>query len=152
LIVYGEVFVRCDAFPPEDKSHAWVFKGAAGGLVGLLFAGLEGHVRSKDYERMLRETRRFQLTTTPLWTSVVFLDKHSKVLGNYQAGTIACMIGLSGGKGKWKRRAIELSLQEKTERALAAARKDLKETEKELKDKQKELDALNKDKEKKSSH
>jgi hypothetical protein len=97
----------------------------------LLFAGLEGHIRTKDVERLLRETRRFQvrieffiyillislisyfrfsfrvptsshfahsqLTTTPLWTSVVFLDKHSKVLGNYQAGTIAAMIGLSGG-------------------------------------------------------
>jgi hypothetical protein len=27
LIVYGEVFVRCDAFQPDDKLHAWVFKG-----------------------------------------------------------------------------------------------------------------------------
>jgi hypothetical protein len=26
LIVYGEVFVRCDEFE-EDKTHTWVFKG-----------------------------------------------------------------------------------------------------------------------------
>jgi hypothetical protein len=59
-------------------------------------------------------------------------------------------VAYSLGKGKFKKKAIELSLQEKTEKALAAARKELKQTEKELEKKQKELDEAHKDQEKKS--
>jgi hypothetical protein len=62
VIVYGELFIRCDAIQPNDKETTWVFRGQAGGLLGLaLFKGLEGHIRTDDVEKLLRETRRFQV-------------------------------------------------------------------------------------------
>jgi hypothetical protein len=67
VIVYGELFIRCDAIQPNDKDYTWIFRGQAGGLLGLaLFKGLEGHIRTDDVEKLLRDTRRFQVCPSAL--------------------------------------------------------------------------------------
>jgi len=58
---------------------------------------------------LFNDTRRFQLTTTPFWASVVFLDKNNHILGNFQAATIGFLAGISGGKGKWKQRTPRIN-------------------------------------------
>jgi len=102
IAVIGEVYVHIKKSKP-----GYSFYGLAGGLVGLPLcppANLIGKVYTDDLVTLCNSTRRFQLTTTPVWVSVVFLDKNSKVLGNFQAATIGFLAGVSGGKGKWKQR------------------------------------------------
>ncbi|WP_422732797.1 VapA/VapB family virulence-associated protein [Marinobacter azerbaijanicus] len=33
---------------------------------------------------------------------VLFFDSHSKLLGHFQSGAVSTVIGVGGGKGKWR--------------------------------------------------
>jgi hypothetical protein len=71
FIFYAEIEIICDTFPETDADQAWVFRGQAGGLIGLA-ATLTGDVRTADLQKMLRETRRFQVCCNNFEKSVNF--------------------------------------------------------------------------------
>ena len=42
-------------------------------------------------------------TVTPVYTSVLFFDKSSRLLGHFQAGAVSTPTGgIGGGKGSWE--------------------------------------------------
>jgi len=102
LTFYAEVYVHLNDSPP-----GFSFKGRAGGIVGLPLcpcADLSGKIFTDDVRLLLTSTSRFQLTTSPFWVSIVFFDSNNTSLGNFQAGTAGFLVGVSGGKGKWRKR------------------------------------------------
>lgn len=80
FVVYAEIEIRCDKFPGTDDDQTWMFRGAAGGLIGLN-AVLSGDVRTPDVEKMLRDTRRFQVCITESIEFIVSLLEHSEWIG-----------------------------------------------------------------------
>lgn len=77
------------------------FDGKAGGLAGAGGGALFGTVYTSDINKLYSDTTRFMFTATPVYVSVVFFDKHSKVLGNFQAGAVSTVTGTGGGSGHW---------------------------------------------------
>lgn len=64
---------------------------------------LIGDLYTSDLERLYRDTDSFQFTVTPVYTSVLFFDKSSRLLGHFQAGAVSTPTGgIGGGEGSWK--------------------------------------------------
>jgi|LNFM01.1.fsa_nt_gb hypothetical protein len=77
------------------------FDGDAWGLGGIGGGALIGTVYTADINALYANTRRFQVTATPVYTSVVFLDENSAALGTFQAGSVSTVTAVSGGSGSW---------------------------------------------------
>ena len=79
------------------------FIGNGGGLGCPGAAALIGDVYTNDLEKLYRDTCSFELNIAAAYTSVLFFDNKSRLLGHYQAGAVTTVIGgLGGGTGKWQ--------------------------------------------------
>ena len=84
-----------------DVKKQFTGNGGGGGLPGA--QALIGDLYTSDLERLYRDTDSFQFTVTPVYTSVLFFDKSSRLLGHYQAGAVSTPTGgIGGGKGSWE--------------------------------------------------
>ncbi|MHA7135615.1 VapA/VapB family virulence-associated protein [Oerskovia turbata] len=77
------------------------FVGNAGGIGGLGGGGFWGDVYTDDLDRLFRTTVSFQFNATPVYLNVNFFDGSSNLLGNFQSGGIAVLVGTGGGSGGW---------------------------------------------------
>ena len=85
----------------DDVKKQFTGNGGGGGLPGA--QALIGELYTSDLERLYRDTDSFQFTVTPVYTSVLFFDKSSRLLGHFQAGAVSTPTGgIGGGKGSWK--------------------------------------------------
>lgn len=79
------------------------FTGNGGGLGFPGTQALIGDLYTNDLERLYRDTDSFEVNVTPVYTSVLFFDKSSRLLGHYQAGAVSTPTGgIGGGKGSWE--------------------------------------------------
>lgn len=77
------------------------FNGNAGGIAVPGGGALFGTVYTDDINALYNNTKSFQFTCTPVYTSLVFFDGNSKVLGTFQAGSVSTVTGTGGGSGSW---------------------------------------------------
>ena len=60
-------------------------------------------MKPRELERLYRDTDSFEVNVTPVYTSVLFFDKSSRLLGHDQAGAVSTPTGgIGGGKGSWE--------------------------------------------------
>jgi hypothetical protein len=77
----------------------WSFAGKGGGLsspgggalFGTLFANLD------DLPRVVS----FEFNCTPVYTSLLFFDGDSNLVGHFQSGSVSTVLGVGGGSGSW---------------------------------------------------
>ncbi|MGF2619150.1 VapA/VapB family virulence-associated protein [Bacillus cereus] len=92
---------------PDAESPYAKFNGDAGGINGIGQAG-EGDIYTNDIEALINNTTSFAyFAAAGVYFSVYFYDKHSNLLGHFQAGGIGTP-GAGGGTGKWTRTPPEL--------------------------------------------
>jgi hypothetical protein len=77
------------------------FQGDAGGLSTPGGGALFGDVYTDNLARLYSDTRSFQFTATPVYTSLLFFDGSSNLLGHFQAGAVSIVTGTGGGSGRW---------------------------------------------------
>jgi hypothetical protein len=77
------------------------FQGDAGGLASPGGGALFGDVYTDNLARLYSDTRSFQFTATPVYTSLLFFDGSSNLLGHFQAGAVSIVTGTGGGSGRW---------------------------------------------------
>lgn len=77
------------------------FNGNAGGVSNPGGGALIGDVYTNDLNRLYRDTVSFEFNCTPVYTSLLFFDQHSHLLGHFQSGSISTIAGIGGGSGKW---------------------------------------------------
>ena len=78
------------------------FNGKAGGLTSPGGGALFGDVYTDDINRMYENTKSFQFNCTPVYTSLLFFDGQSNLLGHFQSGSVSTVLGVGGGTGSWK--------------------------------------------------
>jgi hypothetical protein len=77
------------------------FNGNAGGASTPGGGALFGDVYTDDLARLYSDTVSFEFQGTPVYLSLLFFDKNSKLLGHFQAGAVSTVTGIGGGSGKW---------------------------------------------------
>lgn len=77
------------------------FNGNAGGISSPGGGALFGDVYTDDINRLYANTVSFQFNCTPVYTSLLFFDKHSNLLGHFQSGSVSTVLGTGGGSGSW---------------------------------------------------
>lgn len=77
------------------------FNGDAGGISSPGGGALFGDVYTDDINNLYANTVSFQFNCTPVYTSLLFFDKHSNLLGHFQSGSVSTVLGTGGGSGKW---------------------------------------------------
>ena len=100
LTAFFYLRVTCDL---DDKGYRAHFTGNAGGLGTVGGGALIGEIYTDDIEKLLKDTHSFEVNGTNVYTSVLFFDKHSNLLGHFQAGSVSLSIGVGGGTGSWER-------------------------------------------------
>ena len=77
------------------------FEGNGGGIAGIGGGALIGDVYTDDLDRLYRDTVSFEYNSAFAYTSVLFFDKNSQLLGHFQSGSVSTLAGVGGGQGKW---------------------------------------------------
>ena len=77
------------------------FNGNAGGASTPGGGALFGDVYTDDLNRLYSDTVSFEFQGTPVYLSILFFDRNSKLLGHFQAGAVSTVTGIGGGSGKW---------------------------------------------------
>lgn len=94
MIFYFKVQVSID--DTDD-----VFNGSGGGVSTPGGGALIGDVYTDDLDILLANTVSFECNMTSVYTSVLFFDSDSNLLGNFEAGSISTTNGIMGGEGSW---------------------------------------------------
>lgn len=97
-IFYARVDVEV-VYQNKTKKH---FLGRGGGAGTLGGGVLGGDIFTEDIEKMFSETIAFQVTCTPVYACILFLDRDSKLLGHFQAGALSMSCIAAGGAGTWR--------------------------------------------------
>jgi hypothetical protein len=77
------------------------FNGNAGGVGSPGGGALFGDVYTDDLNRLYRDTKSFEVNSTPVYLSVLFFDGNSNLLGHFQSGAVSTVAGVFGGTGSW---------------------------------------------------
>ena len=77
------------------------FNGNAGGIFTPGGGALFGTVYTSDLNALIQNTTSFQITSTPVYLSIIFWDENGNVLGTWQAGGISTVLGTGGGSGSF---------------------------------------------------
>ncbi|OJT65705.1 VapA/VapB family virulence-associated protein [Bacillus altitudinis] len=88
---------------PNTEAPYAKFNGNAGGLALVNLGAGEGDIYTDDLEAVIDNTVSFGYLSTLVYFSVYFFDKHSNLLGHFQAGGVGTTLGTGGGTGKWIR-------------------------------------------------
>lgn len=83
------------------KNGGKTFDGNAGGISTPGGGALIGDVYTDDINRLYSDTKSFEFNATPVYTSLLFFDNNSNLLGHFQAGAVSTVAGIGGGSGKW---------------------------------------------------
>jgi hypothetical protein len=82
----------------KDGKH---FTGDAGGVSTPGGGALIGDVYTDSLENLYAKTVSFEFNATSVYTSLLFFDSSSHLLGHFQAGAVSTVNGVGGGKGSW---------------------------------------------------
>ncbi|WP_371682978.1 VapA/VapB family virulence-associated protein [Flavobacterium sp. H122] len=88
-------------FQIEIQNGGKTFNGKAGGLTTPGGGALYGDVYTDDINRLYANTVSFQFNCTPVYTSLLFFDGNSNLLGHFQSGSVSTVLGVGGGSGSW---------------------------------------------------
>ncbi|MCB9529829.1 MAG: VapA/VapB family virulence-associated protein [bacterium] len=77
------------------------FNGNAGGVATPGGGALFGDVYTDDINALYANTKSFELNAAAAYTSVLFFDGSSNLLGHFESGSVSTVIGVFGGKGSW---------------------------------------------------
>ena len=94
MIFYFKVQVSID-----DTND--VFNGSGGGVSTPGGGALIGDVYTDDLDTLLENTVSFECNMTSVYTSVLFFDNDSNLLGHFEAGSVSTTNGIMGGEGSW---------------------------------------------------
>jgi hypothetical protein len=87
--------------PQVTVTNGKTFNGNGGGIFTPGGGALFGDVYTDDLNRLYAKTVSFQITSTPVYCSIVFFDSDSNALGSFQSGGISTVTGTGGGSGSW---------------------------------------------------
>lgn len=78
------------------------FTGNAGGVTTPGGGNLRGDVYCSDLPRMYKETVSFEFNAAIVYTSLLFFDGSSNLLGHFQGtSSFSTLAGVGGGTGSW---------------------------------------------------
>ena len=77
------------------------FDGNSGGLSTPGGGHGLGDLYTNDINALYNNTKSFMFDAAVVYLSVTFFDAHSKVLGTFQSGGFATVLGTGGGTGHW---------------------------------------------------
>jgi Rhodococcus equi virulence-associated protein len=77
------------------------FSGNAGGISIPGGGSLNGDVYTSDEHLLISKTVSFEFNATSIYTSLLFFDGSSNLLGHFQAAAKSTVTGLGGGTGAW---------------------------------------------------
>lgn len=77
------------------------FNGHAGGVSIPGDGALYGSVTSGDLNALFANTGSFSFVGTPVYLNIVFFDKNTNYLGQFNGGGVSTVIGTGGGSGSW---------------------------------------------------
>ncbi len=98
FIFYLKVSVSFNHEPYDFSGHAGgASTPGAGALIGSIF--------TDDIKKLTENTKSFELNAAPGYTSVLFFDSSSKLLGHFQGGAVSIITGIAGGSGHWSKRS-----------------------------------------------
>lgn len=92
VIFYLQFNVTC-----EGKT----FTGKGGGISSPGGGAMFGNIYTSDLSLLFEKTVSFQFNCTPVYSSLLFFDDSSKLLGHFQSGSVSTILGTGGGSGSW---------------------------------------------------
>jgi len=97
-IVSFVLFTKVQVFL-KDGSRS--FTGYGGGVATPGGGANFGDVYTDDLNKLYAKTDGFVVITTPVYMTVLFLDKDLALLGHYQSGAVSTAVGEFSGAGHW---------------------------------------------------
>lgn len=88
-------------FQVSIKDGGKRFDGKAGGITTPGGGALFGDVYTDDLNRLYAATKSFEFQATSVYTSLLFFDGNSNLLGHFQSGSVSTVNGVGGGSGSW---------------------------------------------------
>jgi hypothetical protein len=88
-------------FQVSIKDGGKTFNGKAGGITTPGGGALYGDVYTADLDRLYAATKSFEFQATSVYTSLLFFDGSSNLLGHFQSGSVSTVNGVGGGSGSW---------------------------------------------------
>ena len=79
------------------------FSGNAGGASTPGGGALRGDIYTDNSVQLFSNTVSFEFNAAAVYTSLLFFDSSSNLLGHYQAASISTVIGVGGGSGSWSK-------------------------------------------------
>lgn len=88
-------------FQVTIKNGGKTFDGKAGGITTPGGGYLVGDVYTEDLDRLYAATKTFEFQATSVYTSLLFFDGDTNLLGHFQSGSVSTVNGVGGGSGSW---------------------------------------------------
>ena len=88
-------------FQVTVKNGGKTFNGKGGGISSPGGGALFGDVYTDDINRLYANTVSMQFNCAFAYTSILFFDKSSNLLGSFQSGSVSTVAGVGGGSGSW---------------------------------------------------
>lgn len=79
----------------------YTFNGKGGGLSSPGGGALFGDVYTDNVQALIDNTVSFEFNCAFAYTSILFFDKNSNLLGSFQSGSVSTVAGVGGGSGEW---------------------------------------------------
>jgi hypothetical protein len=83
---------------PGDRP---TFNGSGGGISSPGGGALFGDVYTDDLGLLTSDTVSFEFNLTPAYSSLLFFDSDSHLLGNFESASVSTVLGVGGGSGSW---------------------------------------------------
>ncbi|WP_300565921.1 VapA/VapB family virulence-associated protein [Flavobacterium sp.] len=83
------------------SSGGKTFNGKAGGISTPGGGALFGDVYTDDINRLYANTVSIQFNCAFAYTSILFFDGNSNLLGHFESGSVSTVAGVGGGTGSW---------------------------------------------------
>ncbi|MGH2665554.1 VapA/VapB family virulence-associated protein [Flavobacterium sp.] len=77
------------------------FNGKGGGISSPGGGALFGDVYTDDINLLYANTQSMQFNCAFAYTSILFFDGSSNLLGSFQSGSVSTVAGIGGGTGSW---------------------------------------------------
>ena len=101
----GSVMSAIFYFQFQLECAGKTFNGKGGGFSSPGGGALFGDVYCENmpaFETLFRDTVSFQFNCTPVYTSLLFFNSSSQLLGHFQSGSVSTVLGVGGGSGSWE--------------------------------------------------
>lgn len=88
-------------FQVTIKNGGKTFNGKGGGISSPGGGALYGDVYTDNINLLYSNTVSMQFNCAFAYTSILFFDKNSNLLGSFQSGSVSTVAGIGGGSGSW---------------------------------------------------